>query len=385
MILITYSKEIKMSEITSHHVHNKDPEAFDEYVKNLNAYFLKMTENGKKQVFRKAGDLWKEYIESFSDPVERQYYNCQACHSFIKRYGGLVVIDDQGNAKSAVWDLETTPDTYKPAVTAMLKKLNKSSVTDVFYSDNRTWGVFESNHWTHLAIHPTLQQVFKDKVKTPYQAICAKHEDYKLISKIVGTIDKSVFVLLERLFTDSELENSAKYLPIVQWYLDIFKSKEELKNPHALKNIIWAKTASAPAGWPNINSGMIGVLIKAIVDGKDFQYIRTRWEEFTAPDKYRRTQKEASENAIREANKLIEKLGAQSALQRRIATIDEINPKLVIWAKPEQPPPIYPQRPPVGLLMCCSKIKKRISINLLNFRPRRLAWMSLLRMCYLKH
>ena len=49
-------------------------------------------------------DLWPIYLDSFADPIERQYHNCHACRQFIQRFGTLVAVNSEtGVIRSAVW------------------------------------------------------------------------------------------------------------------------------------------------------------------------------------------------------------------------------------------------------------------------------------------
>lgn len=57
-----------------------------------------------------AGDLFEVYLQSFEDPTERQYHNCNCCRNFINRFGSLVVLGEDGEMTPAVWEEGELPE-----------------------------------------------------------------------------------------------------------------------------------------------------------------------------------------------------------------------------------------------------------------------------------
>src|SRR5215212_577591 len=85
---------------------------------------------------------------------ERQHNNCSACRQFVNRYGGLAVIDADGNTQSAVWHPDDAPMLYQPSIAAMNQAIKRAKITGVFYNALTVWGQPVTGPWHHLAVRP---------------------------------------------------------------------------------------------------------------------------------------------------------------------------------------------------------------------------------------
>lgn len=93
--------------------------------------------------------LFAAYLECLPD---KQEHNCQACQSFLRRFGGLVTIDEQGKTCSVLWN-NPVPEYYQEAVNRMRDIVQHSLVTGIFYSAQTLLGkVEQDSEWTHLTI-----------------------------------------------------------------------------------------------------------------------------------------------------------------------------------------------------------------------------------------
>lgn len=59
--------------------------------------------------------MWNAYLDSFTDPEEKQSHNCSCCRSFIKHYGNVVALKD--GKVVTMWNFETQ-EQYVPAIKA---------------------------------------------------------------------------------------------------------------------------------------------------------------------------------------------------------------------------------------------------------------------------
>jgi hypothetical protein len=92
---------------------------------------------------------------------------------------------------------------------------------------------------------------------------------------------------------------------------------------------LWLAVATAPAGFAKPRGTALGSLLDNIVEGKDLGEIRALFASVMDPSKHGRPQNAPSEGNIKQAERIIDALGATSALNRRFARIDEINK---LWA-----------------------------------------------------
>lgn len=268
-----------------------------------------------------AEGLFDVFLDNLPDE-HRQHYTCHACRKFIERYGGLVVIDEEGKTQSAVWP-DNVPEFFEQAVLAMRLIASKAKVASVFYSDKNVWGTPITGEWTHFAVKNPF--VFQNRLKTPHQAMAEKAEDYKILCRSLAEFKMGSVEQVIALLQSEALYRSEKFLGVAEWFRDLHKVKN--------KNLIWRAVATAPTGWPHVRSTMIGTLLEDIEAGMDFNAVSARFKEKMHPLQYQRPQATPTEGNIKRAEEIFEKLDLASALRRRYARLEEIQ---TIWKPTER-------------------------------------------------
>jgi len=280
-------------------------------------------------------DLWPIYLDSFSDLVDRQYHNCHACKQFMRRYGNLVVLDpDTGEASSAVWGGAEPPAEYKPAVRAMVAAVECAKVSGVFLSSDKVLGTPVTGEWTHFAAkNPS---VYRKSLLTANQAAAEKKEDYRNVSRAIAEFNLDTLEQVTELLDSESLYRSEKVLGQAQW---LFNLKTLLVNErHQLrrKNIVWKAVADAPAGFCHPRSSMIGTLLEDLETGLSFDDAARKFKAKMHPLQYQRPSAAPSAGAIEAAEKMVKELGVEESLERRYATLDDVD---TFWTPAEEDAP----------------------------------------------
>lgn len=287
-------------------------------------------------LFHTDADLWEVYLQAFNNPSERQHYNCHTCRNFISRYGNLVTIDEEGKVKSALWhihsQLPSPPgDNYKLAIKAMCEAVERANVTGVFYSETSILGTPQTGIWSHLSVKN--QNIFSNRILSPFQAMAEKKEDYSNISRFLPQFSLENLETVVEILQSDALSRSEKVYHHAKWLFDLKSSTSDTKNTKLKRNLIWRAIASAPPGFAHPSTSMLSTLLDNIKASLPFAVIKSRFEEKMHPLKYRRPTASVSSNQIDGAEKLVEKLGVASAFNRRLATISDIQ---TIWSKPQE-------------------------------------------------
>jgi hypothetical protein len=276
------------------------------------------------------GRLWAAYLNKL--PAERrQHYDCRCCRRFIESYGGLVTITEQGNSIPLLWGSTiNTPEFFASAEAALVSLVLGAKVSGVFLSGEKTWGTLENvpgpgskyvgQRWTHLSGVNTA--IYKNPLKTAEQAMAKKREDYKtlrhgLSEYNISHVQQAVWVL-----ESDALANNDKALGIAKWLLDLYTRLEGVKG-QIYNNLIWLAVATAPPGFCHIRSTLINTMLEDIKEGKSFETIKRKWQEKTHPLQYRRRTTLETGN-IEQAEKIIDKLGTKTALNRRFAKLEDV-------------------------------------------------------------
>ena len=276
-----------------------------------------------------AQGLFAAYLGGIAEE-HRQHYNCWCCHHFIREYGCLVTISDDGKTTPALWNRDEIPEFFKMAVIHLYDRVVRAKITGVFINDEKEWGKAETPEihngqyectWSHLHGTPTVP-LHTGKLKTAGQVAAERNEDFKMLSHALGEIPIEAAVQAVRVLEADALDRSEKTLGVAKWFLALHE-KIAGKKGQIRSNLIWKAAATAPAGWCHIRSSMIGTLLQDIVAGLSYEVIAARWAKKIHPLQYMRPTT-IKGGTITQANKMLETLEATGALKRRYATAKDV-------------------------------------------------------------
>jgi hypothetical protein len=275
--------------------------------------------------------IWDEYLRLIH-AAARQYHNCHCCRNFIERYGLLVIIEN-GETKSLIWDETLAPEFYETIVARLRKKVEAQAIDRQFFTDEIEWGVSSSNGWNHFSVRAPHQILHNDKLITPYQAEAAQLEEYRLLKEAINEYSARVATKALDLLHSADLYRAERIIPQAKWYADVVQDRRVVsKSPKTKSTILWDYTAAAPKGWCHIKNSVVGTIYDDIVRGASIDAIRRSVRDKMDPLQYQRPTAAPTEGNVRRADEIIEKLGLQKSFDRRFATVDEID---TIW-KPRQ-------------------------------------------------
>ena len=276
--------------------------------------------------------IWDEYLRLIPAHA-RQYHNCHCCKNFIERYGLLVVIEN-GETKSIIWEENIAPDFYAPIVARLRKKVEAQLIERQFFTDEIEWGVASSNGWNHFSVRAPHQILHHDKLRTPYQAEAEQLEEYRLLKEALAEYTIRVASKALDLLHSADLYRAERIVPQAKWFADVRNDRRVESKSHTTKStIIWDYTAAAPKGWCHIKNSVVGTIYDDIVRGASIDAIRRSVRDKMDPLQYQRPTAAPTEGNVRRADEIIEKLGLHRSFERRFATIDDVSP---IW-KPHTP------------------------------------------------
>lgn len=270
-------------------------------------------------------DLWPIYLESFP-AKSRQHHDCSACRSFIRRYGGLVMIDESGATRSAVWDPADADADHVRAVGAMITAVARARVTGVFLTSDEVLGQPITGDWAHLAVGvpgTALCQHAAGGVFFAGQKMAERRQDHANVMRALGDYSLRQLDQVVELLETNALYRSEKVLGPARWLRDLATA-----TPGRRGNLAWRAVATAPVGFCHPRSSMVGTLLGDLADGFSFEVAARRFADKMHPLAYQRPQAAPSAGQVRAAEDLVAKLGIAAALPRRFARLDEIE---AVW------------------------------------------------------
>ena len=290
-------------------------DAFDTYNESIQARFSKVT-SGSVLFTTDAEGLWETYLDAFENPHDRQDHNCRCCRHFINKFGGLAVVAENGTLESVLWDVDTAPPMYKPVAEKMARAVRKAKITGVFLTSERVWGTPVTGVWTHFSVAPAPDLLFKGSLKTPYQAMAEKKEDYRTVMAALAKFKLPDLEVAVRLLGSDTLYRSEKVLGQAEWLRGLQLMKTNRRNQ------IWKAVAKAPAGFCHPSASMIGTLLEDIASGKEYNQIAQSFANKMHPLSYQRPKTAPTDATIEQAEKIVEQLGISRSLERRLVRLD---------------------------------------------------------------
>lgn len=332
----------------------RENDGYTEFLGTLLHNFTHVAVNAPALFTVNVEGLWELFLNNLPDNA-RQHYTCNSCRSFVNHYGNIVVVDESGVVKSALWDI-TVPEFFQPSIDAMNKAVRKAAkVNGVFISDHMTLGHPKTGVWEHMSVQMPSVKVNKSRVKNASQLMAEKREDFRTLINAIQEFPLEVAEQAVSLLQTDAMYRSDRVLGVAEWFKKLHDDTDTLSNVQRT-NLIWLAVATAPNGFCHVKSSMIGTLLEDIKAGYSTRVIMARFQEKMNPQNYMRSQSAPTASAIEQAEKLVEKLGIASSLCRKYATFPMIAP-FCEW----MPKAIEPQTPKAGGVFANVTPKEKLS------------------------
>lgn len=312
----------------------RSEDGYDELLKAIGERFNSAVKNGDEPVFRTdASGLFDLFLENLPEDA-RQYYNCNACRHFVRKYGGLVTIDERGMTHPVMWPVNA-PKFFRKAVDEIILRVVKAKVVGAFATSAEVLGRPGTAPFVHMAVGTPKAMIFNKALKTASQREDELRQDYLLLLKAtkkypIGFVESAVnmlrFGMLYR--SDAVLKNA-------EWFLDV-QEQMQLDGISKRPNMLWKSAVTAPTGYCHISSNMLGTLLDDIINGLSGDEIKRKFDDKMNPLQYQRPQAPPTKGNVARAEEIVKKLGIKKSLNRRFARLDEIQ---TIWRPEEEAKP----------------------------------------------
>jgi hypothetical protein len=310
------------------------PLTFGELVGLMQKRLAALLEQHTHLFITDAEGLFDRLVEALPEE-RRQHYRCSACRSFMTRYGGLVVIDEQGVATPALWGAYedgAIVDGLAAGIRAIADAITKARVRGVFLTAHEVLGKPEAGGWSHFAVHVTGHRgPLHEGRLTAGQAMAAKLEEHYMLERGLAEFSLDVVQQAHTLLSTGALYRSEKCIGVAKWLLELHTARAAHRNERERDAVTWRAVAGAPAGFCHVRSGMIGTLLEDIGAGLPREEIKRRFDAKMHPLQYMRPTAAPSAGQIAEAEKIFEELQAAGALRRRFARVEEVD---AVWRPP---------------------------------------------------
>lgn len=305
---------------------------FDPLLARTRGHFAAIAETDRPLFRTDAADLFAAFLDNLP-PALRQHYTCHACRHFLTRYGGLVVVGEDGLTSSAIWpSSEAVPEAFRKAVDALRRRAEEAAITSVFLTADGTLGTPQTGEWNHLALDLPAARRHRGLVMSAAQLAAEKGQDLLTLKRGLDEFPAATAMTALEYLTTGGLYRSEKAEAMIHWLLGLHEIRASQRSERARENLLWVAAAQAPAGFCHVRSGMVGTLLEDITAGLPFEAIKARWADKMSPSQYMRAQAAPAAGNIAQAEKIIATLKAAGSLERRYARLDDV--QRFLWRAP---------------------------------------------------
>lgn len=302
--------------------------------------------NDKNRVLYVAGrheherkKLWDIFFDNLPEEG-KSHYNCNSCRHFVQTYGTLVVMDENGNKSSILWDPKSVSEFFFSAVSSMKAYVESLPIAHVFVPTDAHLGFGnlsgkDNEEWTHFNLDMSWFMKYRSECR--YHQILGSYWTVSTANQYINEINQDVRCILNDLETYSVhvankglsiLESGDVYranqlVPMCKWFIQMHEKTAGM-SVNKKSDMMFYEMATSKHQNNHIGSSLLGTMFDDIEDGKSFAVIKARLEEKLDPENYMRSKSGPTAYQIEEAEKLVAELGVAESFQRRYAKASDI-------------------------------------------------------------
>lgn len=302
-----------MNQVTEEHV-------FDTFNTQMRASLIAALKWGDGKLYTSdAADLDQVYLSGFAKTADRQYHNCNACKSFLRRYGGLLVTNGT-ETRSALWGFHTALDGHFSISRQLMNaEFNKARINGIFASKLVTLGQPETNGWTHFWMHNP--KVHTNPVLTAGQQMAQYKQDFLTLRRGMAEFTSETFASVVTLMESDAAYRSPKFEGLAKKYL-LLKLKIDSVNQIRRDIALWHALADGLP--PGVRSSALGTLYADLDGGMTAVDALRRFKAIVDPRVYQQPTAAPKAGNIKRAEDIFAAMGLERSLERRMATFSEI-------------------------------------------------------------
>ena len=281
-----------------------------------------------------AGDLNETYLAAFpagTNPLfrERTEHDCSACKNFIRNIGHVVAIQD--GALQTVWSdaVITAPFPYNVVAAHLNDVVRHLPINGIYRTTERRYGVMsnvevkdgEVRTWRHF----WCDVPERNRPARPDAERGDANTQAQMFRRALDEIPISVCETVLDLIDSGSLYRGAEKRAVVKSFLDLRRWYEIAAD----KNLfVWTHVHNPATRFRN---DVMGTLVSDIASGVPMEDAVRMYESKVAPQNYRRTTALITPRMIEQAVAQLRALGLESAVDRRMARLDDVSVNNVLF------------------------------------------------------
>lgn len=286
--------------------------------------------------------LMKAFLDGMEGAV-RQEHTCHCCSNFMRHFGSLVVLEENGAHHSLFWPHESeVPEMYRQSVKNVREYIhNKKNLPFKPVHPFDVFGISEKGGYNHfqVSIPYETRQLLTNTNRLPRSLQENFGQAFGVFRKQLSNISTHALRAAKHMFENGTLnhnkEENIRCLIAMLLAKDIVSSSDEYK----VNRLLDMFTHAAPME-QSFNSSILGMLVKDI-SNLDADHAIRRYKDATGSLQYRRAQVDSTVKQIEVAKKAIAEMGMTKSLVYQLATMEDLEAaNLLLWKPTEVTTPV---------------------------------------------
>lgn len=274
--------------------------------------------------------------------AQRNKYVCSTCTSFINRYGRMIGILPTGEREVIGWTMpdDLIPDEFKAAHKAVIQAIKNASVVGPFFLPNEKTPkpkeivflgdmVKGGHEHLHIKLDNIRFGIISKLGNNEKFNVGAIRDDFNRFVEFIGKTPQDVFKLINTYVNLDKINRKSKFAPL---FNNVAKLSEHLKAstaPNKL-DLLWLNFMEYYFAFKGFKNTVAGQLITDLVNDRPVNESVKAFNERVDGLHYMRPTAQAEDALIDEAEAFINRNGYDKSIQRRNATIADVE-KYIEW------------------------------------------------------
>ena len=284
--------------------------------------------------------LWELYLDSFPAGTNEIYktrreYDCNTCKQFIRNFGNVVVVQ-QDNTLSSVWDVEGLEYPFNIVAKKLKETVQAAPIAQVFKYQFKKIGATNNRQlnedgtvqtWAHFCCDlPDAYVPTRESVEAAQGQV---RETKGVFQRGLEELSLDAFTTVLELIDQHSLARGNEFKEKVSTFMTLKDRYSTL--PAAVKDT-WCWSNSINNFVAGLKNTMIGTLLEDLSKDEDLNVAVAKYEKKADPTKYQRPTPVTTKKTKEAAIKTIRELGFENSLARRFARESDITRNNVLFA-----------------------------------------------------
>jgi hypothetical protein len=258
---------------------------------------------------------WQVYLDAFTDDDYRQEYNCNCCKSFIKRYAGIVAIED--NVIKTLWDnTHGLSEEFKNVAKAMNAFIKAQEIKSVFFTPHSSLGYASTyDHkndvtWDHFSLDVASSQIRRNAA----EAMRDSREQKLMFEKAESELGYSV-KSVDKVLALIEANDLYRATATTKGTMELLKSALlDISKLNNKEMAYWRYCMEKDI--TRIKNTSLGVLLTSLSKGEDLEKAVGKYNAVVDPSKYKRSKGKVTSLTLKKLKTALEEAGYMPSLKR---------------------------------------------------------------------